>query len=104
MGWNGDVLESWTQTLSQDGKSVYTTQYTNSKFPFQKNGQFALLVQLWEKADLPSWLSGEDCASGSNPPSASYDEVEVYFYNVTITNTADQIKRILTFPNHVAPS
>lgn len=94
--WNGDVLEGWTQTLSQGGKSVSTTQYTNKEFTFQESGQFALLVQLWENDGLPSWLSG-DCVSGRNPPSISYDEVEAYFYNVTIMNKKSQMQRVLAF-------
>lgn len=96
--WKGDVFESWTQTLSQGGKSISTTGYTDKRFTFQSNGKFALLVQLWESKGLPDWLSGHDCSSGSNPSSESYSEMELYFDSVTITRNADNSEKILTFP------
>lgn len=97
--WQGDVFEGWTQTLSQGGRSISTTGYTDNRFTFQSNGIFALLVQLWESKGLPDWLSGSDCSSGSNPSSEYYNEMELHFNRVTITNNADNSEKILTFPH-----
>merc|ERR1712039_42166 len=97
--WKGGVFESWTQTLSQDGKLISTTQYTDRRFTWQEGGRFALLVQLWESKGLPDWLSGKDCTSGSNPSSNSYNEMELYIRDITITRTIDNTSKVLTFPS-----
>merc|ERR1712217_838311 len=91
--WKGGVFESWTQTLSQDGKLISTTQYTDQRFTWQEGGRFALLVQLWESKGLPDWLSGKNCASGNNPPSKSYNEMELNIRDVTITKNSDSMEK-----------